>query len=178
MESETFIRPEKLWRTVGIRADQTIVHLGCGAGFYLIPAAHQVGKKGKVIGIDIRPDMLAEAESRAKRAGVAEIVHTMRANLENKQSNPVKAHTADWVLIANILHQAQPEKILNEAKRIAKQEGSIVVVEWDTVATPLGPPQEKRVEKNQVMALAQQVGLSIKREFSPSPYHYGLILSI
>lgn len=161
-----------------MRAHQTVVHLGCGAGFYLIPAAKLVGKDGKVVGVDIRPDMLAEVMSRAAREGVAEIVHVVRANLETPQGSALNNASADWVLIANILHLANPEKILLEAKRLVKPSGMIVVVEWDTIATLLGPPSGKRVAKKDVVDLVEKTGLDLRGEFRPSPYHYGLLLAL
>jgi ubiquinone/menaquinone biosynthesis C-methylase UbiE len=121
--------------------------------------------------------MLEEAESKAARAGVAEIVHTLRADLENDHGSSLKKGTADWTLVANILYQADPAKILNEAARITKQGGTIVVVEWQPAATPLGPPSETRLTKGEVLELAKEAHLSKVKEFEPSPYHYGLLLA-
>lgn len=177
MQGSSFLRPDELWRQVGLAADATVVHLGCGPGFYLIPAAQIIGKKGKAIGVDILPAMLTETESRAERAGVWEQVKTIRANLELPSGSTLEAGSADWVLLANIMHQADPVKLLAEAKRIVKPEGVVVVAEWDTAATPLGPPPAKRVAKTSILEIATGLGLALKREFSPSPYHYGLLLT-
>jgi ubiquinone/menaquinone biosynthesis C-methylase UbiE len=171
-----FIRPEGFWRILGLRAEETVVHLGCGAGFYLIPAARIVGSKGMVIGLDIRSDMLAEAESRARLAEVGKIIRTVRANLEEPGASTLPDGLADWVLVANILHQADATKILTEARRLVKPMGSVVVVEWDTAASPLGPPAQRRIPENAVREVAAALGLLVKRSFRPSPYHYGLVL--
>lgn len=174
--STSFIRPEVFWRTVGLRAEQTVVHFGCGAGFYLVPAAKIVGGKGSVIGIDVRADMLREAESRAERHGVADIVRTVRSNLENKHGSLLEDQVADWTLIANVLHQSDPRKILTEAKRITKTDGTIVVVEWDTTATPVGPPHKNRIAKESLVRLLQELQITVRDDFAPSPYHYGLLV--
>lgn len=174
--SASFIRPEALWRTLGLRAGQTVAHFGCGAGFYLIPAAKMVGKEGRVIGIDVRTDMLREAENRAERAGIADIIYTIRSNIETRHGSLLEDKSADWTLIANILHQSDPQKILTEAKRVTKDGGTIVVVEWDVVATPLGPPAEQRIAHQEVIKAAKEVGLTVRDQFAPSPYHYGLLL--
>lgn len=176
MNEQSFIRPDELWHNLGLRAGQTMVHLGCGPGFYLVPAAQIVGTNGKVIGIDIQAHLLAEAEGRAERNGVADIVHTIRADLETDKGSTLPPATADWVLVANILHQAVPQAILREAARIVRPDGSVVVVEWDVGASPFGPPTEMRISKPDTVATAEAAGLKIAREFKPSPYHYGLIL--
>lgn len=173
-----FIRPEQFWRALGLRANQTVVHLGCGAGFYIIPAAKIVGRKGQVIGVDVLPDMLQEVEGRAQREDVDDIVRTVRANLENKQGSTLKKDIADWTLVANILYQSDPKKILREAARVTKPGGTIIIVEWDTIATPLGPPIETRLSQSQVLSLAQKDKLKLFQEFNPSPYHYGLLLAV
>ena len=175
---DSFIHPEKLWRELGLAAGQSVVHLGCGAGFYLVPAAKLVGVGGKAIGIDLLPDLLTETEDRAQREGVAPIVKTIRANLELANGSTLPDRSIDWVLAANILHQSDPQKILQEAARIVTQEGTVLAVEWDTVATPLGPPTEQRIAKQEVEKIATGIGLTNDRSFAPSPYHYGLIFKL
>jgi len=175
--TESFIRPEQFWRTFGLRANQTVVHLGSGAGFYLIPAAKIVGKKGRAIGIDVLEDMLQEAEGRAKREGVADIVETIRSNLENKNGSSLADNMADVTLVANILYQSDPVKIITEAARITKPGGAVIIVEWDVIATPLGPPAEQRVTPQSVRTIAEKVNLTFQKEFHPSPYHYGFLFT-
>ena len=177
MSEQSFIRPEELWHTLGLRAGQTVVHLGSGPGFYVIPAAKTVGQAGKAIAIDIQPHLLAETESRAAREGLSETVHTIRANLETDRGSTLPPDTADWVLLANVLHQAAPAKMLAEAARIVKPAGRVVVVEWNVGASPFGPPPETRLAQPDALAAAERAGLQLQREFKPSPYHYGLLLS-
>ena len=176
MPSQSFIRPEQLWHDVGLRAGQTVAHLGCGPGFYLIPAAKIVGATGKAIGVDVQAQLLAEAESRAAREGVGDIVYTVRGNIENQGGSTLPEQSADWVLVANILHQAPPAKVLAEAARIVKENGRVIVVEWSPGASPFGPPIEARIAKPEAVAAAEGCGLTIVREWQPSAYHYGLIL--
>lgn len=172
-----FIRPDTFWRSLVLRANQSVVHLGCGAGFYIIPAARIVGKKGKVVGVDIRPDMLAEVDNKAQEFGLDGIVKTFRANIEDTPGSPVSEHSMDWVLVYNILHQSDPQKVFQEARRIVSVNGHIVVIGWTPAATPLGPPTEKRIPQNEVKQIAIGNDLVVTKEFAPSPYHYGLVMA-
>ncbi len=176
-EANSFIRPDVVLNAMGLRAQQTFVHLGSGAGFYLIPAAVIVGPKGKSIGIDIRTDMLAEVENKAQHQKVEHIVQVLRANLENSPGSNLAAKSADWVLVANILHQSDPVKILTEAVRIVAASGHVTIIEWNTSATPFGPPVHNRKSSDEMKTLAQTCGLVVQKEFSPSPYHYGIVFS-
>ncbi len=177
-EANSFIRPEALWQLLGLRAEQVVVHLGCGAGFYLIPAAQIVGPQGKVIGVDIRPDILAEAENRARRHNVDSIVSTVRANLENVPGSSLDEHIADWVLVANILHQSDPSRVLAEAKRLVAVNGTVAVIEWNTSATPFGPPVAQRRTTDEIIAIAHSLDLTLTKQLIPSPYHFGLLFRI
>ncbi len=172
------MRPEEVLRKIGLRAENTFVHLGCGAGFWLIPAAKMVGASGKAIGLDIRPDMLSEAENRARLQHLDHIVETHRGDLEAPGGSGLKDESADFVLVANIIHQADPKKLLTEGKRLLKPKGKLVVVEWDVVASPIGPPPTKRIPKEEIVReIAESVGLVTQETFDASPYHYGLILT-
>lgn len=175
--SAAFLRPEEVLQKIGLRAAQTFVHLGCGAGFWLIPAAKIIGAGGKAIGVDIRGDMLSECEKRAQLQRLSQIVQTVRGDLEHERGSTLPDAGADYVLIANIIHQADSGKLLTEGKRIVKTDGKIVIVEWDTKASPLGPPPEKRISEAGMKKIVTLAGLTVQEAFQASPYHYGLILS-
>lgn len=177
MQDQSFIRPEEFWKQVGLRAEQVVVHFGVGAGFYLIPAAHIVGSKGKAIGIDVLPDMLAEAEGRAKRENVQDITQIMRANLENPNGSTLSDNMADWILLFNIIYQSDIQKILEEAKRVVSASGHVVIVGWGLAASPFGPPIAKRISPEDLQGVAAELGLNVTKQFSPSPYHFALVLS-
>lgn len=175
-DPSAFLRPEEVLQKVGLRAEQVLVHLGCGAGFWLIPAAKIVGASGKAIGIDIRPDMLSEVENRARQERLGQTVSTARGDLEREGGSTLESNLADFVLIANIIHQADPVKLLTEGRRLLKPDGKVVVVEWDVQASPLGPPPAQRVAPEDMKKIAASLGLKTKEIFKASEYHYGLIL--
>ena len=52
---------------------QTILDLGCGAGFDTLLAAQRVGPNGKVIGIEMTPEMIAKARNNAETLGLANV---------------------------------------------------------------------------------------------------------
>lgn len=176
--SSSFIRPEKFWRTVGLKANQVVVHLGCGAGYFIVPAAKQVGPGGRAIGVDIRPDMLAETEARAKLEGVTETVQTLRADLEQAAPRGLPQHAADWVLMVNIHYQAEPAPIFAQAQKVVKYSGKVAAVWWDIAATPLGPPHDRRFTQDEIKHFAHQAGLTFMKAVSVSPYHDALIFTL
>ena len=79
-------------------------------------------------------------------------------------------------MLTHIVNQSTAHpSILEEARRIIKPEGAIVVVEWKKIKIPFGPPLEKRVAQEEAVKVAGQVGLRLAQDFSAGNYHYGLV---
>ncbi|TSC71936.1 MAG: hypothetical protein G01um101438_822 [Parcubacteria group bacterium Gr01-1014_38] len=172
----TLLKPEDILKQLGIRAGWRVVDCGCGAGYYLAPAARFVGAQGRVVGIDVRSAAVDEARRRVELAGVADRVDVFRADLTRPQASGLPDGWADLVLLVSMLYQSEPRSVLQEAARIAKPaDGRVVVIEWEQVATPLGPPPEQRVMRDTVLAAAKAAGMMFLSSFTPSPYQYGLM---
>ena len=62
--------PEAILAAIGLKKDDTFVDVGCGAGYFSIPAAKIVGLSGKVYGVDITPEMIARLKDKARTAGI------------------------------------------------------------------------------------------------------------
>jgi ubiquinone/menaquinone biosynthesis C-methylase UbiE len=77
-----FQNPERL---VGpyVRAGATVLDVGCGMGFFSIAIARLVGDAGRVIAVDLQPQMLNVLMRRARRKGVAERIHTQACTADS-----------------------------------------------------------------------------------------------
>lgn len=175
---QTFLKPEVLLRELGIRAGWRVVDFGCGVGYFLLPAARFVGPSGRVVGIDVRSLAVDEATKRVRAAGLQDQVDVFRADLAQAQGSGLPEHFADLILVVNTLFQSDPAAILAEAARVVKPvEGRVAVVEWEEVATPVGPPPAQRVPVDAVLAAAKRAGLTFLSRLQPSPHHYGLLFA-
>jgi ubiquinone/menaquinone biosynthesis C-methylase UbiE len=59
--------------STGLRAGETVLDLGCGAGSYFRPLRETIGAEGHLVGVDVAPAMLARAEARVAREGWANV---------------------------------------------------------------------------------------------------------
>jgi len=107
-----------------LKAGETVVDLGSGAGLDCFLAAKKVGVAGKVIGVDMTLEMLDKARANCRR-GRYDNVEFRLGEIENL---PIADGSAD-VVISNCVINLSPEKqrVFNEAFRVLKAGGRLVV---------------------------------------------------
>lgn len=115
----------------------TVLDLGCGAGFDTLLAAKKVGPKGKVIGIDMTPEMLAKACHNASLLGVMN-VEFLLAGIE---SLPLQEASVDLVM-SNGVFNLCPDKpgVLAEVFRVLRPGGRLQMA--DILLEPHVTPEE------------------------------------
>ena len=107
-----------------LKQGQVVLDLGSGAGVDCFIAAKKVGKKGKVIGVDMTPEMIEKARTNAKKGGYKNVEFRL-GEIENL---PVADNSVD-VIISNCVINLSPDKkkVFQEAFRVLKPEGKVMV---------------------------------------------------
>jgi len=107
-----------------LKEGETVMDLGSGAGFDCFLAANKVGEKGRVIGVDMTPEMIDKARENARQGGYSNVEFRL-GEIENL---PVADGTTD-VIISNCVINLAPDKprVFREAYRALKTRGRIMV---------------------------------------------------
>ncbi len=107
-----------------LAAGETVVDLGSGAGFDCFLAAERVGPEGRVIGVDMTPEMLERARENARKGGYANV----EFRLGEIEALPVPDATVDVVISNCVLNlSGDRPRVLAEVRRVLKPGGRVMI---------------------------------------------------
>lgn len=173
-EKNSFVNPKKIIDLAGIKSGEKVADFGCGAGYFSIPASTVVGEEGEVYAFDVLPSAIEALESQAKTNGIDNIT-IKRVNLEKERGTGLEDGSMDWVIIKDILFQNKEKKnILKEAKRILKDRGNILVMEWNENLV-IGPEKKSRITSKELVEIIFTEGFVFKNQSDAGDYHYVII---
>jgi ubiquinone/menaquinone biosynthesis C-methylase UbiE len=168
-QREATLQPEALLRRLGLSMGDTIADIGCGPGFFTLPAAEIVGDGGVVLAADIQGEMLSAIRSRAAEHGLTN-VHVVKTS---DKEIPIPDGSCDVVLLAFVLDEVeQRASFLHRAARLLKPGGRLAVLEWEKEQQPDGPPMADRISPEELRADAEAAGLYLDEQRELNDQHY------
>lgn len=158
-----------LLEQLNVQPGMTVCDLGCGNGYYTLELAERVGPEGKVLAVDIQPEMLHLLSERAKAAGIK--------NIELIESTPIDPklpeNSVDLLLLVDVYHEfAYPAHMLRQLRAGLKPEGRIALVEF-RAEDPLVPIKPlHKMSKRQIMKEFPPNGFKLVDEFDGLPWQH------
>ena len=141
-----------------IKEGETVLDLGSGGGIDVFLASKKVGKMGKVIGLDMTPEMIQRARANAERAKLANV----EFRLGDIESPPLENESVD-VIISNCVICLSPNKrrVFREMYRVLKPGGRLAIA--DEVALR---PFSKEESENAANWCSCVTGAITEKEYS------------
>jgi len=180
-ERRAHIDPARALGEFGLHQGAAVADLGCGPGFFTIPAAKIVGPRGIVHAADVQPEMLARVREAAEAARLSNIeTHLVR---EVPRADGwsydvgVPDGVCDLVLVAFVLHEVEaPAAFLAAASRLLRPSGRIAILQWQPRDTYAGPAVQVRMTPEETLAAAREARLETQVAPSLDPDHYAYFL--
>lgn len=163
---------DTLFEQLRLQPGMVVCDMGCGNGFYALRMAQAVAPGGKVLGVDIQPEMLRLMRARADDAGIGNVEPILGTLVDPK----LPANALDLVLLVDVYHEfSHPEQMLAAVRRALKPTGVAVLVEFrgEDPDVPIKPLH--KMTKAQIMAEWPPNGFQLVREFDDLPWQHVMI---
>jgi ubiquinone/menaquinone biosynthesis C-methylase UbiE len=164
--------PEKILAEIGLRPGMVFVDLGCGNGYFALPAARMIGPEGKVVAVDIDEGAIGRLRHQATEEGLEQISAEVRA----AEETVVCEGCVDFVFFGINLHDfADPAQVIRNGKRMLRPSGWLVDLDWKAEPMQFGPPLERRFSVAKARQLIESAGFHVSSVAEAGPYHYLII---
>ena len=166
-------KPAEVVAALGLRSGQTVCDVGAGPGYFTLRLADAVGKEGRVYAVDVEARILAALRDRLGEAGTRNVVPVL--GLPDDPLLPPVA--CDLVLIVDTYHHfPDGPAYLRRLARSLRPGGRIVNIDYDKRPTPVGPPLEHRLSRQEFITEATAAGLQVVGEPMLLPHQYFVVL--
>jgi|SRR3989344_2902151 len=168
------VDPMMIISQVGIRPTDSVADFGAGSGAYTIPVA-RIAKEGKVYCVEVLKDLLTRVKNDADKMHLSNIEYIW-GDIERLGGTKIKDGVVDIVIIANVLFQVPSKQgLIGEAKRILKQGGRVLLVDWIDSFGGLGPQSGDIISEDKAKQLFSDEGFSFDNKLSIKEHHYAII---
>ena len=164
--------PDETLIRLGLHEGDVMADIGCGIGYFTIPASKIAGDSGNIFAMDILPEMLQDVGAKIKDNNISniEIILTEENDLKLEDDK------ITFAFISLVLHEAdEKEKFLSEIKRIISPKGKIAIVEWEKIHSDFGPPIDHRLDRIYLSKMLDSLGFSNISTIDIGKNFYGLI---
>lgn len=120
-------RPDLVLDAMALEPGDVVADVGCGSGYYARRIAPRVAPGGRVLCVDIQPEMLDIVRELADRDGVTGIVPVLSTPDDLK----LAAGSVDWIVLADVYHEmSDPETMLADMRAALAPGGRVALLEY------------------------------------------------
>lgn len=164
--------PAQVLNALQLHSGEVVADLGAGSGYFTFRMAPRVGNTGKVLAVDVQPEMLQTLRQRASAQKITNV-----QVIQASETNPhLPKDAVDLVLLVDVYHElAHPYEVMRAVRDALKPDGCVVFVEYrkEDPSVPI-----KELHKMSVAQLDKEmaaVGLAPVRTIETLPQQHILV---
>jgi predicted methyltransferase len=172
---DAYQKPEEVIKALSIKEGEVIADIGAGSGYFTFRLAQAVGPKGRVYAVDINPDMIMRLNRRIRDLNVSNV-----ATILCPPDDPLLADASvNRVFLCDTWHHiAGHAQYLALLKRMLKPGGEVIMVDFKKAKTPIGPPMEFRIDRDDLVREMETNGFQLAAEHTFLDYQYFLLFKL
>jgi ubiquinone/menaquinone biosynthesis C-methylase UbiE len=154
-EREKEEQPNRLVALVKFKPGEVVADVGAGSGYLTFRLAEKVGPTGKVLAVDVQPEMLDIIRSKMKKNNVTNVEPVLGTETDPK----LPAGTVDTIVLVDVYHEfSQPYEMTDAMVKALKVGGRLVFAEY-----------RKEDEKVPIKLVHKMSEQQVKKEMEPFP---------
>jgi ubiquinone/menaquinone biosynthesis C-methylase UbiE len=171
---DAYQKPAEVVKALKIKEGEVIADIGSGSGYFTLPLARAAGRTGRVYAVDTNPDMIRHLNRRIRDLSVTNVVTVLCA-----PDDPLlEDGSVDRFFICDTWHHIGGHaKYLALLKKMLKPGGQVILVDFKKAKTPVGPPMEMRIARDDLVQEMDTNGFRLAEEHTFLQYQYFLIFT-
>ena len=171
-EREQEERPSRAVRELKLQPGMVVADFGAGSGYYTERLARAVGPNGKVLAVDLQPEMLQLVGARMKRLGLTNV-----ELVRNTEDDPrLPAGAVDLILMVDVYHElASPQRVLRAMKAALSPRGRIAILEFRKEDGSVPIREEHKMSVKQAVQEFGAEGYVLDRRVDSLPWQHLLL---
>ena len=161
--------PSEVLKQLELKPGMVVCDLGCGNGFYTLMMAPEIAPEGKVLAVDIQPEMLHLLELRSKDQGVPNVEPILGTVTDPK----LPANAVDLLLMVDVYHEfSHPSLMLAAIRRSLTEDGLVALLEYreEDPNVPILPLH--KMSKRQILKEYTANGFRLARQYDGLPWQH------
>lgn len=172
---ETFANREEVTAALGLKPGMTVADVGAGTGIYVPLFAKAVAPGGQVYAVDISQPLLDFGDRTMTEAGITNVTTVLGA----AKTLNLPPNSVDVVFTSDVYHHFEyPPEVLADIRRVLKDDGQFIVVDYDRIpgVTPPAMLAHVRTDKKTVIAEVTAAGFAQPEEVKISGFRHSFFL--
>lgn len=172
---DAYQKPHEVITALKLKPGEVVADIGAGSGYFTFRLARHVGDTGRVYAIDVSPEMIVHLNRRIRDMKAKNVVTILAA-----PDDPLLADASiDRFFICNTWHHIDNRpSYLGLLKKMLKPGGQVVMIDFKKAQTPVGPPMEMRIDREDLVKEMEGNGFRLAAEHTTLPHQYFLVFQV